>query len=370
MATLKDVAERAGVSTATVSYVMNNKENKVSETVAQKVRRAARELGYQPNIAARALRSSRSNIIGIVSEDISTFQVNNIVQGINQAADRENYQILLGDLNLCEKIWHDGRQDYSLTMNYRKEVRDKIEIFRTVGACGIIYVGMHDRDITGLIRTDMPLVYAYSYTKNPGDYMVNNDNQRVATQAVEAMLRQGRKRIGLISGPVESVPAYKRLMGYQTALMEAGAAMDPALIEYGDWSPYSGEKACRRLMALEERPDALFCMNDWMAVGAMKVLKEMGIAIGEEIVLIGFDDIELCDYVEPALTSISIPLVEIGRLAAEKLIRLTAGGQECRHREELPCRIIGRETFGYEGAPEKEIGKSVKTVDKTAEMSA
>ena len=89
MATLKDVAERAGVSTATVSYVMNNKENKVSAGVAKKVRMAARELGYQPNIAARALRSSRSNIIGIISEDIATFQVNNIVQGINQTADRD-----------------------------------------------------------------------------------------------------------------------------------------------------------------------------------------------------------------------------------------------------------------------------------------
>ncbi len=347
MVTLKDVAERAGVSTATVSYVMNNKENKVSEGVAKKVRMAARELGYQPNIAARALRSSRSNIIGIISEDIATFQVNNIVQGINQTADRENYQILLGDLNLNSRIWRDGRQDYSLVMDYRDEIRDKVEIFRMVGACGIIYVGMHDRDITGLLQTDIPLVYAYSYTKNPGDYMVNNDNQRVATRAVEAMLRQGRRRIGLISGPVESVPAYKRLMGYQTALMDAGAVLDPELIVYGDWSDCSGELACRKLMALEERPDALFCMNDWMAVGAMKVLKELGVSIGEEVVLIGFDDIELCGFVEPALTSVSIPLVEIGQRAAEKLIALAAGGQACCHREELPCRIVERETFGY-----------------------
>lgn len=347
MATLRDVAERAGVSTATVSYVMNNKENKVSEGVAQRVRKAAMELGYQPNIAARALRSSQSNIIGIISEDIATFQVNNILRGINQTADRENYQILLGDLNLSEKIWRGGRQDYSLVMDYRQEIREKIEIFRMVGACGIIYVGMHDRDVTGLIRTDMPLVYAYSYTKNPGDYMVNNDNQHVAMEAVEAMLRQGRRRIGLISGPLESVPAYKRLMGYQTALMNAGATMDPELIVYGDWSPYSGEVACRKLMELKERPDALFCMNDWMAVGAMKALKELDVSIGEEIVLIGFDDIELCDYVEPALTSISIPLEEIGQLAAKKLIALVEGSQGCCHREELPCKIVERDTFGY-----------------------
>lgn len=347
MVTLKDVAERAGVSTATVSYVINNKENKVSESVAKKVREAAAELGYQPNMAARALRSSRSNIIGIISEDIATFQVNNIVQGINQTADRKNYQILLGDLNLCDKIWHDGIQDYTRILEYRSEIQEKIDIFRTVGVGGIIYVGMHDRDITGLVQADVPLVYAYSYTQNAEDYMVNNDNQRVATEAVTAMIRSGHRRVGLISGPVDSVPAFKRLMGYQTALMNAGIAMDPELVAYGNWSVVSGEEACRRLMEQKERPTALFCMNDWMAVGAMKVLKGLGLQIGKDIVLTGFDNIDLCDFVEPALTSVRIPLVEIGRLAAKKVIALAEGNFECIHREELPCHIIGRETFPY-----------------------
>ena len=109
---LKDVAKQAGVSTATVSNVINKRMNKVSSDVARKVQETAAELGYQPNLAARALRSSKSNVIGILSEDIATFQVNNIVQGINQTVDGENCHIFLADLNLSEKIWHDGTQDY------------------------------------------------------------------------------------------------------------------------------------------------------------------------------------------------------------------------------------------------------------------
>ena len=346
MITLKDVAKRAGVSTATVSYVMNQKKNKVSEGVAVKVMKAAKELGYQPNMAARALRSNKSNIIGVLSEDISTYQVNNIVRGINQAADEENHHIFLGDLNLSEKIWCNGTQDYSKVFQYRRQIQEKIDIFRTIGVAGIIYAGMHDRDVTGLLTTDIPLVYAYSYTQNEEDYMVDNDNQQISMEAVKTMIRNGHRQIGLISGPMDSVPAYKRLMGYQTALMDAGLVMDPELIAYGNWSVDSGEIACRKLMGQKTRPTALFVMNDWMAVGAMKVLKEMGIQVGKDMALIGFDDIDLCDFVEPPLASISIPLAEIGRRAAQLVIAL-ARGENCRHREELPCRMIVRESFPY-----------------------
>lgn len=347
MTTLKDVAKRAGVSTATVSYVMNQRANKVSESVAKRVRNAAKELGYQPNMAARALRSSRSSIIGVISEDIATYQVNNIVQGINQAADDENYHIFLGDLNLAEKIWHDGAQDYGKVFDYRSQIQEKIDIFRTMGVEGIIYAGLHNRDVTGLVQTDIPLVYAYCYTQNEQDYMVDHDNQQVSMEVVKAMIEKGHRRIGLINGPVDSIPAYKRLMGYQTALMDAGLTMDPVLLTYGNWSVHSGAEACRKLMGLEDRPTALFAMNDWMAVGAMKVLKEMGIQVGRDVVLIGFDDIDLCGFVEPSLSSVSIPLAEIGRLAAKKVIALANGAKDCLHREELPCKIVERASFCF-----------------------
>ena len=345
MTTLKDVARKAGVSTATVSYVLNNSDKKVSEKVAQRVREVARELDYRPNMAARTLRLSRTNIIGIISEDVTTYQVSNILQGVNQVADRENYQIILADLNLNEKVWTDEGQDYTIVENYREEIREKIRIFQVAGAVGIIYIGMHDRDITGLFETDMPLVYAYCYTRNKKDHMVNADNQKITTQAVEAMIRKGHRRIGLISGPVESVPAYKRLMGYQTALMQANLTLDPELIAYGKWGVASGGAACRKLMELQKPPTAIFCMNDLMAIGAMKVLKEKGCQIGKDVDVMGFDDIDTCELVEPALTTIRIPLTELGRMAADKMISLIQNKEEGEAWQELPCTLIERESF-------------------------
>ena len=135
--------------------------------------------------------------------------------------------------------------------------------------------------------------------------------------------------------------------------MNGGIVLNPQLIAYGNWSVDSGEAACRKLTEHEERPTALFCMNDWMAVGAMRYLKKAGIKAGEDIVLMGFDDIDLCDFIEPALTSVHIPLTEIGRLAAKKAIALMNGGLECAHREELPCRIVQRDTFRYPGGGEQ-----------------
>lgn len=348
MATLKDVAERAGVSTATVSYVLNRRgDKKVSEKVVDRVRKAAKELDYQPNMMARALRSNKSRIIGIISEDITTYQVNHIVQGIIQRTDKEKYQTILGDLNLNAKIWHDGIQDYGKVSGFRNEIQEKIDLFRMVGVGGIIYVGMHDRDVTGLLKTDIPTAYAYCYTQNPKDYMVASDNQQIATDIVSAMVNKGHRRIGLVSGPVDSVPAYKRLMGYQTALMTAGIAMDPALVAYGNWSDGSGEMSCRKLMANDDPPTAIFCMNDWMAVGAVKELKQMGLEAGKDVAVTGFDNIDICDYIEPKLTSVSVPLIEIGRTAAQKVIALSEGRDGGSQREELPCRIIERDTFRF-----------------------
>lgn len=347
MITLKDVARRAGVSTATVSYVLNNSSKKVSEKVAQRVRDAARELDYRPNMAARTLRLNKNNIIGIISEDVTSYQVSNILQGVNQVADRENYQIILADLNLNEKVWTGENQDFTRVENYRDEIQEKIRIFQMAGVGGIIYIGMHDRDITGLFETDMPLVYAYCYTRNEEEHMVNADNQKITTQAVEAMIRKGHRRIGLISGPVESVPAYKRLMGYQTALMQANIMLDPKLIAYGKWGVVSGGAACRRLMELADPPTAIFCMNDLMALGAMKVLKERGCLIGKDVDIMGFDDIDACEFVEPRLTTIRIPLAELGKMAAGKVISLIQNEEDGERSRELPCTLIERESFVF-----------------------
>ena len=191
MATLKDVAKRAGVSTATVSYVLNDKLDKVSPEVTERIREVMKELDYQPNMMARALRSRKTNIIGVLSEDVTTFQVSSVLKGINQAADEMKYQIILGDLALSDKIWNGRIQDYTQVVNYREEIREKLNIFRAAGVSGVIYVGMHNRDVSNLLNTDMPLVYAYCYTKEEGDITVDCDNQVISRELTEKMAQKG-----------------------------------------------------------------------------------------------------------------------------------------------------------------------------------
>lgn len=345
MITLKDVAAYVGVSTATVSYVLNNKTSKVSKDVADKVMEAVEELGYRPNMSARALRTNSSNIIGVISEDICSFQVNSIISGISEEADRRGSQMLLSDLGLQTKLWNGKSMDYSRIEEYKPLIREKFEIFEAAGVGTAIYVGMHDRDISGVVDADIPIIYAYSYTNNPEDVTVYSDNRKISFQTVTDMIEKGHRTIGMISGPMDSKPAYKRLMGYQTALMEKGFTMDPALITYGTWGERSGMIACRELLDRKEIPTAIFCMNDWMAMGALKECKSRGLTVGRDIEITGFDDIEFCEYVEPRLSSIRVPLEEIGRVAVKKAIKLNQKEQDEGRHVELPCTFVERESF-------------------------
>ena len=344
MSTMKDVAKKAGVSTATVSYVLNEKREKVSAEVFERVMQVSQELDYHPNMMAKALRMKKSKIIGVLSEDITTYQVNNIMKGINQKADSLGYQIIQSDLSLSDKIYHDNIQDYTRVYDYQEEIQKKLRILKSAGAGSIIYVGMHDRDITGLLTTDMPIIYAYCYTKNVADITVYSDNQNISREAVTKLIEKGHRRIGLIGGPMDSIPSYKRMMGYQEALMLAGIRLDPELMVYGNWSVFSGRKECAKLMELESPPTAIFSMNDWMAVGAMEVLKEKGCQIGKDIDIFGFDNIEFCEFLNPPLTSIQVPLEEIGNQAALKAINLAEETVVPPSTGALPCTLIERES--------------------------
>ncbi len=345
MATLKDVAERAGVSTATVSYALNNRKGKVSDEVAARIREIAREMNYQPNMMAKALRSSRSNLIGVVVEDIATFQGSCLVKGINQYAGEHGYHLVLYDLGLMDKIG----SNYSRIFEFQEEIQDTMNIFRSAGAGGMIFAATHDRDVTGLIRHDRPVVYAYGYSKNGNDYMVGYDNYHISCEVVKQMIAKGHRRIGLISGTVDSMPTYQRLMGYQTALMEAGIRLDTELITSGNWSVVSGQEACRKLLELQEPPTAIFSMNDWMALGAMKELKRSGLRVPEDVEIVGFDDTDVGEVSDPGLTSVQVPLVEIGRKAAELAIGLMEKKNIEEKKYELPCRFIVRESFAGPG---------------------
>lgn len=340
--TLKDVAAKAGVSTATVSYVLNNRTDKVSEEVADRVRKIAQEMHYKPNIMAKALRSSNTNLIGVMVEDIATTQGSYLVKGINKYAGEHGYHLILYDLGLMDKIG----AEYNRIFDFRAEIDTTMDIFQSVGVAGVIFVGTHDRDLTGLIRADRPIVYAYSHSTDEKDYVVRYDNKNISYDAVSKMIKKGHKKIGIISGDMDSWPVRQRMEGYTAALEEHGIPIEKAMITFGNWSIDSGVAACLSMLALKERPTAIFAMNDWMAIGAIREIKKCGYRIPEDIEIIGFDNTDAAGFlVEPGLSTIQIPLEEIGMKAAEFAIAQIEKKEVEQRCYEFPCELIERETF-------------------------
>lgn len=227
---IKDIAQLAGVSAATVSYALND-SGRVSPEVKSRILSIAAENNYMPNLIAKSLRANRTYTIGVLVEDIKVLATSRIINGIQKYAESHGYQILLSDLGLWEKI--DCRYDEAVL--YKDKIQAALGLFKSLQADGIIYIGMHDRNITGLLDTDKLIVYTYCYTENKSDYMVTYSND-IAYDMVKYLIDSGHRKIGLISGPINSTPSHKRLLGYQTALMEHGIELNLKYISVGNWS--------------------------------------------------------------------------------------------------------------------------------------
>jgi len=337
---IKDIAKLAGVSAATVSYALND-SGRVSPQVKQRILEIAAANNYMPNLIAKSLRSNRTYTIGVLVEDIKVLATSRIINGIQKYAESHGYQILLSDLGLWEKI--DCRYDEALL--FKDKIQSALSVFKSLQADGIIYIGMHDRNVTGLLETDKPIVYTYCYTENKTDYMVTYSND-IAYDVTNYLIDIGHKKIGLISGPINSTPSHKRLLGYQTALMERGIELNLKYISVGNWEYEFGYKACEEFMHMqkEERPTAIFAMNDLMAIGAIEAAGKLGFSVPKDLSVIGFDDTEIGRYYHPKLTTVALPLQEIGSIAAEIIDKLSSGEAVDIQEQILPCTMIKRET--------------------------
>ncbi len=337
---IKDIAKLAGVSAATVSYALND-TGRVSQEVKQRILDIAASNNYTPNLIAKSLRANRTFTIGVLVEDIKVLATSRIINGIQKYAESHGYQILLSDLGLWEKI--DCRYDEAVL--YKDKIQSALGLFESLQADGIIYIGMHDRNVTGLLETDKPVVYTYCYTEKKNDFMVTYSND-IAYDVTKYLVDAGHKKIGLISGPINSTPSHKRLLGYQTALMESGIELNLKYISVGNWEYEFGYSACMEFMSMsvKERPTAIFAMNDLMAIGAIEAAGKLGIRVPEDLSVVGFDDTEIGRYYHPKLTTVALPLQEIGSIAA-KIIDELSNGEPVQDQEQiLPCSLIKRET--------------------------
>ncbi|HEX3047640.1 MAG TPA: LacI family DNA-binding transcriptional regulator [Bacillota bacterium] len=316
MPNIKEISRLAGVSTATVSNVLNNSP-KVTVETREKVLRVIRETKYRPNSIAKSLKVKRTNTIGVISEDITVFNTPEIINGIDEYTESCGFHIILNNLRLYKRL---GNQ-YRDTNKYQKLIGETVQLLLNRQVEGIIYIGAHSRDMVNIISSlNIPLVYAYCYASDDMHYSVNYDDEGAAYHITKYLIGLGHRRIAVISGLYDSLQSQARFKGYQRALNDYHLLFNPSYLKSGDWEQKSGYCLGKELLSLTERPTAIFAMNDLMAAGVIDAAREAGIKIPQEISLVGFDNRECSSYFIPKLTTMVLPLNEMGKKSAEILI--------------------------------------------------
>lgn len=316
MVTIREIAEKSGVSIATVSNIINNKGKASPETV-ERVRKVIEEMNYVPNAVARNLKSKRSKSIGVIVEDMTIFSIPDILDGITDYCDRHNYQVFLVNL----RLFMNYNDTYYNKNFYYEKVHKEILKLVNLQVEGIIYVSAHEREIP-VFPEDMnlPAVMAYGYSKRNDIPSVVVDDRNGMSQITECVMKAGHKKIGLITGKRDSMHAQARLIGFEETLFRHGGVMEPELIQIGDWERKSGYESTDIL--LKQGVTVIMCMNDLMAGGVYDRLEERGLVPGRDVSVTGYDDRQLSAYYRPALTTVRLPLHDIGYKAGEVLLKM------------------------------------------------
>ena len=304
MVTIKEVAEKAGVSITTVSHVVNETRY-VSDELTEKVFEAMRDLNYRPNIVARSLRSGQTKTIGLILPDISNPFFADFSRKIEDKGFTFGYNVIL-----CNADEDDEKQQRYIDVLLSKQV-DGLIFFSTSGMEQIHHF---------LQRYDIPVVVTDREPEGFNSDIVLIDNRLGGYQAAEYLLSLGHRRIGCISGPSLIRPSAQRVNGFRAALQEAGVDVDEELIRMGTFRFESGEAEMKYLMNLPDPPTAVFTCNDVMALGAMKAIQSAGLQVPEDFSVVGFDNSPLSKMVYPQLTTIAQPIKEMADLTVELLV--------------------------------------------------
>lgn len=318
MATLHDIARMTGVSIGTVSNVLNN-TGRVGPETRQRVLDTVAALNYVPNKLAKSLKTSRSNTLGVIVEDITSFDTPAIVDGINEFCEKNGYSITLYNLRIDSKV-HDH---FYLLEQYNDILTKNILALSSACITGLIYVGIYKRntELLPLIRDlNLPVIYVYCYNSEEVPYVDYNDFQ-AAFSAAEYLIAHRHTKIGLICGPVNTVITNNHIAGYQAALEKHGIPFSDSYIRFGNLQAESGAYHAEKLLALPDPPTAILTMNDIMAYGIYHYAAKANLRIPEDLSVIGFGNLPYSNYTIPPLTSVSLPLHEIGYTAAQALLK-------------------------------------------------
>lgn len=301
---MDDIARHLGLSRSTVSFVINDRADiKIAEETKRRVWEAVTELGYRPHAAARSLASSRTNLLGLVTDIASSPFGGGIITGAQRAA-WERGQVLL-----IVSIDADASADAAM-LEMLLERRIEGLIYATAGHIPVSLPAS---------AAEVPVVLVHCEDREGRYPSIVPDEEHGGYTATRRLIDTGHRRIGLVNLDAP-IPSVGRRRGYERALLEAGMEVDPALIASGPADAGAGFELTRQMLRVEDPPSALFCGTDRMAMGAFDAVREAGLRIPDDVAVVGYDDQEIvAAYLRPALTTIALPFEEMGAAAVEAL---------------------------------------------------
>jgi LacI family transcriptional regulator len=306
--TIHDVAEAAGVSVSTVSRVLNDKDDVAAETY-EKVQSVIQELGYASSLAARGMRSRRTNVIGLVMPDVASPYSFTVLRGVNKGIVKYDYDLIVYTNGDVRKYQTSDQERHFVTL-LNGTITD-----------GVVVVTPVATDIP----TNAPLVAIDPNNANPECAAIIATNREGALTAVNYLIEIGHRRIGFISGRIDLISGRRRLQGYQDALTAASIPLDDNLIQIGDYTTETAVGCAYALLSLNDPPTAIFASNDMSAMGVYQAAQEIGVRIPEELSVVGFDNLNESSYLKPALTTVDQFIQDMGSLAIEMIVKLVNG---------------------------------------------
>ncbi|MCX7716660.1 MAG: substrate-binding domain-containing protein [Endomicrobia bacterium] len=337
MVTIREIARKCGVSTATVSLVLSNNP-RISDKTKKKVLKVVRELNYYPNLAAKTLSTNKTHTLCVVVPQISQIFLNpffaEALSGIYDYASKNGYRIIL-EVATYEFCF------------YKKY----LSLFKERVIDGMLYVGSTLRDtyLVDLIKENLPIILVGSYfpesKRLPLSYVIG-DNVQGGYLATKHLLELGHRRIGFITGHFGIISAYDRYIGYKKALQEAGIKIDKLLIAKADFDEETGYKAMKKLLNNNKDITAVFAGNDMMALGTIRAIKEYGLKVPQDISVVGMDNCKTLRLEQVGLTTVDYNVYKIGEVACKKLIEMISSekSEVSQIKEVLPVKLIVRET--------------------------
>jgi DNA-binding LacI/PurR family transcriptional regulator len=330
VATIKDVADRAGVSTATVSRVLSGFAG-VREPLKKQVLEAARSLGYRPNRAARDLRARSSHTVGVLIPDIENPFFTSVIRGIEETLHVAGYSLQLANYN------EDPERETT-----------HLETFRAEGVGGLIFAASRTPSPVYLQMAESGVAMV-AVSRAPGRLRVDQvttGNRDGAYTATAHLVARGHRRIAFINGPTELNTARDRQEGYEAALRDAGVPLDERIIVHCDFRQSDGYEAMRRILDAPGRPHAVFAASNLLTLGALQAIHEANLDIPGQIAIVGFDDMAWAMSLRPPLTTVAQPALEVGQTAAQLLLDRIRKPDQPRRQVVLETHLMVRASCG------------------------